>query len=232
MSFSIHSVYKQIRPLFRGRRMAQFIATFQPDHRHRILDVGGYADFWASSGVSSDITLLNIDPVPGDGLLSNMHTVLGNGTALTYEDKSFDIVFSNSVIEHLGSFENQKRFAKECMRVGRGLWIQTPSKSFPIEPHFLSPFIHFLPKGLQRRMLRNFTVWGWLTRPSDTQVEDVLAEIRLLTLAELEQLFPYCEIKKETFLGLTKSFIVVRKPPCPQESSALNQRSARGDRPD
>jgi Methyltransferase domain len=219
MSLSIHSVYKQIRPLFRRRRMAQFVAAFQPDTSHHILDVGGYADFWASSGVASDITLLNIHPVRGDALPPNMHIMLGDGTALTCDDKSFSIVFSNSVIEHLGSFENQQRFAKECMRVGHGLWVQTPSKSFPIEPHFLSPFIHFFPKGWQRRMLRNFTVWGWLTRPSDTQIENVLAEIRLLTLAELERLFPDCEIKKEKFLGLTKSFIVVRKPASPPESS-------------
>jgi hypothetical protein len=213
MSFSIRSVYKQIHPLFRRHRMAQFVATFQPDASDRILDVGGYADFWAGSGLASDITLLNIHPVPDDGLPPNMHTVLGDGTALTYEDKSFSIVFSNSVIEHLGSFENQQRFAKECIRVGHGLWVQTPCKSFPIEPHFLSPFIHFFPKGCQRRMLRNCTVWGWLTRPSDTQIQDVLAEIRLLTLAEMKRLFPDCEIRKEKFLWLTKSFIVVRKSP-------------------
>jgi hypothetical protein len=220
MSLSIRSVYKKIHPLFRRRRMAQFVEIFQPDAGDRILDVGGYAGFWANSGIASDITLLNIHPVPDDGLPSNMHTVLGDGTALTYQDKSFSILFSNSVIEHLGSFENQQRFAKECIRVGHGLWIQTPSKSFPIEPHFLSPFIHFFPKGCQRLLLRNFTVWGWLTRPSDTQIEDVLAEIRLLSFAEMESLFPGCEIKKERFLGLTKSFIVVRKPPADKESSS------------
>jgi hypothetical protein len=221
MPFSIHSIYKQIHPLFRRQRMAQFVATFQPNAGHRILDVGGYAAFWACSGIASDITLLNIHPVPDDGLPSNMHPVLGDGTALTYEDKSFSIVFSNSVIEHLGSFENQQRFAKECIRVGHGLWIQTPCKSFPIEPHFLSPFIHFFPKGWQRRMLRNFTVWGWLTRPSDRQIENVLAEIRLLTLAEMKCLFPDCEIKKEKFLGLTKSLIVVRKPSYPLATGSV-----------
>jgi hypothetical protein len=228
MSFSIYSVYKQIGQLFRRQRMAQFVATFRPDARHRILDVGGYADFWAGSGVASDIILLNIHQVPGEGLPPNIHTVLGDGTELTYEDKSFSIVFSNSVIEHLRSFENQQRFAKECMRVGHGLWIQTPCRSFPIEPHFLSPLIHFFPKGWQRRMLRNLTVWGWLTRPSDAQIEDVLAEIRLLTLAEVEYLFPDCEIKKEKFFGLTKSFIVVRKPTWSQESPVAIER---GDPP-
>jgi Methyltransferase domain len=180
----------------------------------RILDVGGFAGFWAESGIASDITLLNIHPVPDEDLPSNVHAVLGDGTAFRYEDKSFSIVFSNSVIEHLGNFENQQRFAKECIRVGRGL-IQTPFKSFPIEPHFLSPFIHFFSNRFQRRMLRNFTVWGWLTRPSDKQIEDVLAEIHLLTSAEMKSLFPDYEIKREKFLGFTKSSIMARRPSYP-----------------
>jgi Methyltransferase domain len=207
----IASAFKMIHPLFRRRRMAQFLATFYPGSEHRILDVGGYPDFWNGSGVIARITVLNINPISADGLPPNMYVVQGDGTALNYRDKSFDIVFSNSVIEHLGTFEKQQRFAKECMRVGDRLWIQTPAKTFFIEPHFLTPFIHFFPKAWQRRMLRNFTVWGWLTRPSDKQVEHALNEIRLLTLTEMKQLFGRCEIRKEKFLGLTKSFIAVRE---------------------
>jgi hypothetical protein len=208
----IASVFKIIHPLFRRRRMAQFIATFHPDAGRRILDVGGYADFWNGFGLASDITVLNIHPMPTNDLPPNMHVALGDATALNYNDRSFDIVFSNSVIEHLRTFENQRRFAKECMRVGNGLWIQTPARTFFIEPHFLTPFIHFFPRAWQRRMLRNFTLWGWLTRPSDSQIEGVLDEIRLLTLAEMKQLFRGCEIRKEKLLGLTKSFIAVREP--------------------
>jgi hypothetical protein len=58
MFFSILFVFKRIHPLFRRQRMAQFVATFQPNARDRILDVGGYAGFWANSGIASDITLL------------------------------------------------------------------------------------------------------------------------------------------------------------------------------
>src|ERR1700730_15728745 len=101
MSLSIDFAYKQIGTLFRRRRMAQFVATFQPDAGDRILDVGGFGAFWARSGVASEITLLNIHPVPANELPSSMHTTLGDGTALGYEDKSFTIVFSNSVIEPL-----------------------------------------------------------------------------------------------------------------------------------
>jgi hypothetical protein len=187
--------------------MAGFLSTFSPGPDQRILDVG----FWKGSGLTSDITLLNIHPIPTEGIEPNMHAALGDGTKLEYKDKVFDIIFSNSVIEHLSTFENQARFANECMRVGKWLWIQTPAKTFFVEPHLLTPFIHLLPRSWQRKLLRNFTVWGWLTRPSTEQIDHMLEEIRLLTLAEMQSLFPGCEIWKERFLGFTKSYIAVRR---------------------
>ena len=71
--------------------------------------------------------------------------------------------------------------------------------------------IHFFPKNIQRKLLRNFTVWGLITRPSKERVEEFLAEIRLLSGDELEDLFPDCEIRREKFLGFTKAFIVLRR---------------------
>jgi hypothetical protein len=96
--------------------------------------------------------------------------------------------------------------------VGRKLWVQTPARGFFIEPHLLAPFIHWLPIRWQRRLIRNFTPWGWFNRPTAVQVEDLLAEVRLLTRAEMEVLFPDCEILEEKFLGLTKSYVAVRSP--------------------
>lgn len=96
------------------------------------------------------------------------------------------------------------------MRVGRALWIQTPNRWFPIEPHFLTPFIHWLPKRLRKRLVRNFTVWGLVTRPTIETAHEIVDEIRLLSAKELRELFPGCEIVRERFLGLTKSLIVVR----------------------
>ena len=191
--------------------MARFISTFHPGSDQKILDVGGYVAFWKGSGLTSEMTLLNIHPIPQDEIEPNMRTTLGDGTKLHYKNHSFDIIFSNSVIEHLSTLENQERFATECMRVGKGIWIQTPAKSFFIEPHLLTPFIHFLPKDWQRRLIRNFTLWGWLTRPTREQVDAILLEVRLLTFAEMKLLFPACEIWKEKFLGFTKSYIAVRK---------------------
>jgi hypothetical protein len=120
-------------------------------------------------------------------------------------------VFSNSVIEHLSSFDRQMAFACEARRVGRKLWIQTPAKEFFVEPHLLAPFVHFLPVSLQRRVIRRFTVWGIMTKPSPAQVEAFLQEVRLLSFAEMQQLFPDCEIRREVAFGFTKSYVAVRQ---------------------
>ena len=120
------------------------------------------------------------------------------------------MVVSNSVIEHLGSWEAQVRFANEALRVGRRLWIQTPAREFPIEPHYLAPFVHWLPPARRRQLIRNFTLRGLIDRPNPQQVDEMLREIRLLRRSEFVDLFPGCRIKAERFAGLTKSHIAIR----------------------
>jgi len=89
-------------------------------------------------------------------------------------------------------------------------WIQTPARSFPIEPHLITLFIHYLPKSLQQRLIRWFTVWGWMTKPSAEKVSVFLEEVRLLTYKEMRALFPDGKIIRERFLGLTKSYIALK----------------------
>src|SRR5262249_30272488 len=160
-------LYSYISPIFRRRRMRLFLEKLKPTAATTILDVGGYPETWRGLPVRARITVLNvheIDYVPQrhDPPIT---TVVGDGCRLACADDSCDIVFSNSVIEHLSNFENQQLFARECRRVGRRIWIQTPARSFVIEPHLLTPFIHFLPHQVQRALIRNFTIWGLITRP-------------------------------------------------------------------
>ena len=93
------------------------------------------------------------------------------------------------------------------------LWIQTPAREFFIEPHLLTPFIHYLPRSVQARLLRYFTVWGLMTRPSPKEVAGFLDEVRLLTYREMQELFPDCQILRERFMGFTKSYVAVRGGP-------------------
>jgi 2-polyprenyl-3-methyl-5-hydroxy-6-metoxy-1,4-benzoquinol methylase len=203
--------------------MALFLERMKPLKQTRILDVGGYPWCWLDSRVPLSVTILNLHILPG---LENQYKdrcklVIGDATRMQFQDQQFDIVFSNSVIEHLGTYQQQEKFAKEVRRVGRDLWIQTPAKCFFFEPHLLTPFIHWLPKQMQISLARSFTVWGWITKPSKQTAVEYVDELRLLNETEMRDLFQDCEIVKEKIFGLTKSYIAVRRT-TNQKSRVLN----------
>ena len=212
---NIHALYARISPQFRRRRLQKFFALVRPQPAERLLDLGGYPWFWPPETRRARITLLNLalPPEAKTAVAGAFDFVAGDGCALPFADGAFDIVFSNSVIEHVGPWEQQQRFAAESRRVGRRLWVQTPAREFFVEPHLLAPFVHWLPRPWQRRLLRYGTPWGWLTRPNRPQIDAFLAEVRLLTFREMQQLFPDCTILRERFLGMTKSYIAVRTGP-------------------
>lgn len=137
--------------------------------------------------------------------------VVADGRNLPFRDGAFDVTFSNSVVEHIPGLENRRAYAREAARVGLGYYVQTPYRWFPVEPHLMTPLIHFLPRTWQRLLLRNFTVWGVLERPTPAGCADFLRDIDLLTTPELRALFPDCEIWKERFLGFLKSITAVRR---------------------
>lgn len=208
----IFRIYAWFTPYFRARRGRLFRRWMNPAPTERILDVGGYHWFWETVQCENPVTCLNLElPQTGGPPPPRISYVTGDGTQLVYADGSFDIAFSNSVIEHLGTYGNQAKFANEIRRVGKRYWVQTPNRWFFVEPHLVTPFIHYLPRAWQRRMLRWFTVWGWATKPSPTRVDAFLAEIRLLTEREMRALFPDAEIRVERFLGFKKSFIAMRR---------------------
>ena len=209
----IHSLYAVIFKYFRKRRFHVFQQRIRPVATDRILDVGGYQATWAGhEQCAQEISILNIHEVNQTPSSASIHFVTGDGCSLSYADRSFDIVFSNSVIEHVGDWERQKAFALEVRRVGSRLWIQTPAREFWIEPHLLTPFIHWLPISWRVRLAKNFTLWGWLARPTQSEAEAFVRDITLLSFDEMQSLFPDCEIIREKILfGLmTKSYIAFR----------------------
>ena len=193
---------------FRRRRMKRFFAIMNPAPQAKLLDIGGTGQTWLNESEDAaqfPVTLVNIRR---DGRVhgGRFTAVEGDGRALPFADNTFDIAFSNSVIEHVGTWDEQQAFAKEARRVARRLWVQTPARSFPIEAHLLAPYIQYLPKSLQHR-LAPWTPRGWMT---PDVVHEIVDEVRLLTYREVQQLFPECRILRERFLGLTKSYIAVR----------------------
>lgn len=184
-----------------------FFEYFKPDRQSRVLDLGGLPGTWRGYG-DFKVVLVNLLPHPTTD--SRFVNIEGNVLRVPLEGRTFDIVFSNSVIEHLGNWENQQTFASEVKRMGSKYWIQTPARWFPIEPHLIAPFVHYLPRRLQRHLIRWFTVWGWINRPSPEKVQAFLDEVRLLTYSEMKTLFSDAKIIREQFLGLTKSYIALK----------------------
>jgi hypothetical protein len=211
---SIMDVYGFFQRPFRKRRLGLFRQMIPITPGTRILDVGGNPWFWNDLGVPSKVTLLNPEPFPEEVVRQycNFDFVTADGCRLPYADRSFDVGFSNSAIEHVGAYERQRAFASEIRRVGRALWVQTPAREFPVEPHLMAPFFQYLPPWLQRRTLRHLTIFGLLTKPGPPQVEQFLREVRLLRYREMRALFPDCEIRRERALGLTKSYVAIRNP--------------------
>ena len=128
--------------------------------------------------------------------------------------RAFDVVFSNSVIEHVGDEASQRRFAGELARVGRAYWVQTPNRWFPVEQHLLTPLVHWLPKRWQRRIVPRATVWSALVRPTADRrafyVAHYLDEVRLLSAGDFAALFPDARLIRERVCGWTKSLVAVR----------------------
>lgn len=204
--------YNSLSSLFRKRRLALFhhlLSSLSPPLK--ILDVGGTETVWHREGFGDregiEITLLNLKKIPVS--YSNLKSVIGDAKNLErFDDNEFDVVFSNSVIEHLYDYESQQKMANEVRRVGKRYFVQTPNLYFPVEPHFLFPFFQFLPLELRIWLIRNFNL-GW--RKKKTNIDEAIStiqEIRLLTRKELIELFPDGEIYEEKLLGMTKSFVV------------------------
>ena len=193
--------------------MRLFQRAFEITPDTRILDVGGSPDIWEFLTIQPRLTILNF-PSAIERSAEFAKWVAADGRMLPFKDAAFDIAFSNSVIEHVGTHEDQQTFAEEIARVARFYWVQTPNRKFPIELHLMLPFIHYLPKLWQRRIIERFTVWELLVRPSEAQrsfyIEHFLNEIKLLGKTDLHCLFPDAKILSERVLGVAKSLIAVR----------------------
>jgi hypothetical protein len=176
-----------------------------------VVDVGGTVSFWKDiPNAPRQIVVVN----PDQGALREENrgilSIQADGCALPFRDREFDFSFSNSVIEHVGSWSRQLKFAEEVRRVGVKLWVQTPARAFPFEPHFLTVGIHWLPGRVRPFMARWFSIRGWI-EPTEARNLAQPGVIRLLSYREMVALFPDCVIYVERFLGLPKSYVAVRK---------------------
>lgn len=182
----------------RRHRHEQLFALTGATRDSRILDVGCGRLGLRAHEPGLDITGVDVAERPD---YPGTFVCADASRALPFEDGAFDLVYSSSVIEHVEP-EHRAVFAREVRRVGRGFYVQTPARSFPIEPHALLPFAHWLPSGLRRHYWRLGVAGGW-------------EDIALLGRAEMTALFGAPVAER---LGpLAKSWISVRPISRPNE---------------
>ena len=108
---------------------------------------------------------------PSIGVVYSPRTLMdADGRDLPFADREFDVAFSNAVVEHVGGRTDQERFVRELCRVAKRIFVTTPNRLFPVDPHTLLPVVHWLPDGRRPRRLDG---------------------VRPLSARELRSLFPY-----------------------------------------
>lgn len=200
---------------FRKKRFRFFESKIRAFQRPiTILDIGGTVRFWVDENYHlKDVFITIVNIRPEESKHPNIRVIEGDACDLSqFNDKAFDISFSNSLIEHLHSNENQVKMANEAMRVSRCFFVQTPNRYFPIEPHFRFPFFQFLPPGIQVFLQTRTSLINGV-RYNREYATEIIKEIRLLSKSEVVRLFPNSHLYTEYFLGMPKSFIAYSFPP-------------------
>ncbi len=194
----------------RARRWRLFERTFPDIRQMSVLDLGGTVSSWTSTTVRPrQVTIVNL-ATSQPGSPHWMSVVKGDACALPSDVRGqhFDLVFSNSVLEHVGGFSRRSEFAASVSAMGDRHWIQTPNRYFPIEPHWLFPGFQFLPARARAAIYQRWPLAH--TPPSDrASALRVVLETELVGKTELGLLFPASSLVPEHIGPFVKSWIAV-----------------------
>jgi hypothetical protein len=196
----------------RTARWQRLLDTFPDLADMSVLDLGGTTWYWSTAPVRpASLTLLN-PPGWAPDVLPWAEVVPGDacGPPPEIRARRFDLVYSNSTLEHVGGHYRRQQFAEVTRTQAPQAWVQTPYRYFPVEPHFLIPGFQQLPLSIRVRLA---TVWPLTpsTFPTDRiAIRDELMEVELLSVTEMRSYFPDAQIMYERAAGLIKSIIAVR----------------------
>ena len=201
----------------RARRWDVFRKAFPSLEDMTVLDIGGTAETWRRAPVKPrSVIVLNLtepgtsdDPfvIPVTGDACDARHVLATAGI----DQTFDVVFSNSLLEHVGGHAKRLEVSAEVAALAPYHWVQTPNRHFPVEPHWLFPGMQFLPVRARTTVAEKWPLSH--TPPSSFEVaRETVLWTELISVSELRVYFPDSEIFKERMGGLTKSITAVKAP--------------------
>ncbi|MDP3896894.1 MAG: class I SAM-dependent methyltransferase, partial [Mesorhizobium sp.] len=128
-----------------------------------------------------------------------------------FAGRSFDLVHSNSVIEHVGVWRDMEMFAANTRRLAQRYYVQTPNYWFPYEPHFRFPGFQYLPERVRAALIMRWSL-GFFPRIMDrAEADDIIYHHRLLSTRQMARLFPDANVTHEKVAKLNKSIVAVRE---------------------
>jgi hypothetical protein len=197
----------------RSIRHSLFLETLAPSANETILDVGvtdspvAWANHLEAHYPHPDrITALAVEELlEFRRAFPQVRTVIGDGCELPFADGSFDIVYSNAVIEHVGDRERQRVFLSEANRVAaRAVFVTTPSRWFPMESHTMIPLVHWAPRSLAAAVWRR----AGNTYYADPANLNLVSARQLRRLAQAAGLTSF-NVRRQRLCGWTSNLILI-----------------------
>lgn len=193
----------------RARRWSVLLRHFPEIGSMHVLDLGGELRFWRAAPVRPEyVTMVNLKNVP-DADEPWIRYVVGNACHAEFPTADYDIVISNSLLEHVGGPKERHRLADVIHGAARRHWVQTPNRYFPIEPHWLFPGFQFLPFGARVFVTRTWPL-GHRRHRNRKRAADSVAQVELIGPGEMRRLFPTSLLWVERLAGFPKSLVAIR----------------------
>jgi hypothetical protein len=195
----------------REERARWLVETFPDLAQMSVIDLGGRIPTWQRAPVRpKHVHVVNMEPSRTD-IPDWAEFDLGDACALPAQiaGRRYDLVFANSVIEHVGGHERRERFADSVHQLSDAHWVQTPYRYFPIEPHWMAPGMQFMPIAARAQLARQWPLSYGRGKSRDTALRTVLG-VELLDRTQFRYYFPDSLMRTETILGVPKSLIAYR----------------------
>jgi 2-polyprenyl-3-methyl-5-hydroxy-6-metoxy-1,4-benzoquinol methylase len=205
----MNRLFSYLHTKSREEKFRLFVKLLKPTPSMRILNVGASGPNFAFPEQFESL-YEHTNQITGGGIVFSevedyrrsfpgVKTLVFNGCALPFRDKSFDVIYSNAVVEHLPDPEAQQRFAAEVVRVARGWFVTTPNLYYPIEPHYHLPLVQFLPQRWQRSLVRSLGRTPY-------------ANLNLLTKRQLHRLLPDGDVIGCRITFYSETLVAYRAP--------------------